>query len=171
MAKLGRPTKLNNKVAAKMFVLSRRGLTQQEIADILEIGADTVSHWLQKPELFAFIKQAKNVADAIVVRSLYERAVGYEFEQEEVLHHKGGDSEVVRVSKRLPPDVVACIFWLKNRQQQDWKDRSEMHHGGDVSLHAFLRGAFERSKDTAFNRMTEPTTNGNGNGHSTPTSA
>jgi hypothetical protein len=28
----------------------------------------------------------------------------------------------------LPPDVTACIFWLKNRDPQHWRDSQQMEH-------------------------------------------
>ena len=29
------------------------------------------------------------------------------------------------IRKRYPPDVVACIFWLKNRRPDIWRDKRE----------------------------------------------
>ena len=30
--------------------------------------------------------------------------------------------------KHYPPDVTACIFWLKNRCPDEWRDRHEQRH-------------------------------------------
>jgi hypothetical protein len=30
--------------------------------------------------------------------------------------------------EHVPPDVTACIFWLKNRRPQDWRDVQQMEH-------------------------------------------
>ena len=37
------------------------------------------------------------------------------------------DGEIVRttVRRHYPPDVTACIFWLKNRQREHWRDKVE----------------------------------------------
>ena len=34
----------------------------------------------------------------------------------------------VRNGRYFPPDVTACIFWLKNRLPNEWRDRREEHH-------------------------------------------
>lgn len=38
------------------------------------------------------------------------------------------NGEVVRVQtvKHYPPDPTSMIFWLKNRQPQDWRDKTEV---------------------------------------------
>jgi hypothetical protein len=30
--------------------------------------------------------------------------------------------------EHVPPDVTACIFWLKNRDPQNWRDSQQMEH-------------------------------------------
>lgn len=30
--------------------------------------------------------------------------------------------------EHVPPDVTACIFWLKNRKPADWRDAQQMEH-------------------------------------------
>ena len=30
--------------------------------------------------------------------------------------------------EHVPPDVTACIFWLKNRDPQHWRDVQQMEH-------------------------------------------
>jgi hypothetical protein len=30
--------------------------------------------------------------------------------------------------EHVPPDVTACIFWLKNRDPQHWRDSQQMEH-------------------------------------------
>jgi hypothetical protein len=30
--------------------------------------------------------------------------------------------------EHVPPDVIACIFWLKNRDPQHWRDSQQMEH-------------------------------------------
>jgi hypothetical protein len=32
------------------------------------------------------------------------------------------------IVEHYPPDTTACIFWLKNRQPQRWRDRVEVQH-------------------------------------------
>jgi hypothetical protein len=30
--------------------------------------------------------------------------------------------------EHVPPDVTACIFWLKNRDPQHWRDTQQLEH-------------------------------------------
>ena len=32
--------------------------------------------------------------------------------------------------EHLPPDVTACIFWLKKRRRDDWRDKHDHEHTG-----------------------------------------
>jgi hypothetical protein len=32
----------------------------------------------------------------------------------------------VRYVAHVPPDTTACMFWLKNRRRQDWRDRVDL---------------------------------------------
>lgn len=40
------------------------------------------------------------------------------------------DDEVIRTPtmKYHPPDTTACIFWLKNRQPEQWRDKPASDH-------------------------------------------
>jgi hypothetical protein len=76
---------------------ARFGAIEDEIANELNIGPATLDRWKQKyPEFRCALKAGKDAFDDRVERSLYQRAVGW---------------------GNLPPDVTACIFWLKNRRK------------------------------------------------------
>ena len=67
------------------------------------------------------MKSGRIVADAKVARGLYARAVGYErkVEREVIL---GGELKPVTSTVHYPPNVQACIFWLRNRRRRTWRD-------------------------------------------------
>jgi hypothetical protein len=48
--------------------------------------------------------------------------VGYSHEVEKPMVI---DKEVriVTYTERMPPDTTACIFWLKNRNPEEWRDK------------------------------------------------
>jgi hypothetical protein len=54
---------------------------------------------------------------------LYQRAVGYSFESEK-LHYDKDRAKWMRTTiiEHVPPDVTACIYWLKNRDPEHWRD-------------------------------------------------
>jgi hypothetical protein len=64
----------------------------------------------------------KAEADDRVERSLYSRAVGYSFNSEKIFCNKDGEVTRVPYVEHVPPDVTACIFWLKNRDPAHWRD-------------------------------------------------
>ena len=125
----GAPSKLTPKLALRIHFLARRGLTDEEIAQIVDVTRNTIENWKLHPLFFNFLKSAKVDADNVVVRSLYERAVGYEYWEEKVFVHEGRIITHPSI-KHVPPDVTACIFWLKNRQSGKWKDRMPEEGGG-----------------------------------------
>jgi len=58
-----------------------------------------------------------------VERSLYERANGYNYEAVKIFMLAGAKQPVVvHYVERMPPDVTAGIFWLKNRDPEHWRD-------------------------------------------------
>lgn len=129
-ALIGRPTKYKevyNEQARKLCLL---GATDAELAEFFEVNEDTVHEWKKvHPSFSESIRAGKEQADANVADRLYQRAMGFEHDSEEikVLNTPGVGSHVERVATRkiYPPDPTAAIFWLKNRQKDKWRDRTE----------------------------------------------
>jgi hypothetical protein len=64
-----------------------------------------------------------------VERSLYERAVGYNYEATKIFMPAGREKPVYApYIEHVPPDVTACIFWLKNRDPENWRDVQNVDH-------------------------------------------
>ena len=119
--------KLTAKNRAKIFLLARRGLTDVEIGQIVGIADRTLRRWkLRSLDFLDELNRCKAQADGLVERSLFERAVGDEWSEEHLAQNADGSQTVVTLRKRLPPDPACCIFWLKNRKSEDWKDRREL---------------------------------------------
>lgn len=134
---VGRPTAYRRKYceqARKMCLLL--GATDADLADFFEVKEQTINNWKNShPEFFESIKEGKAKADANVGVRLYERAMGYSHDEEKIFCHQG---EVTRAEtvKHYPPDTAACIFWLKNRQRDKWRDRHEItgEDGGPLEV-------------------------------------
>lgn len=95
---------------------------------------DTIRDWKRKHPAFAqaLLKQKLDV-DGKVARTLFERAMGYEVEEEKAIKIKdeqGEHVEVVTLKRRVEPNVTAQIFWLKNRQPALWRDVQQVEHNG-----------------------------------------
>lgn len=137
---MGRPSSYKPEYAEQVKKLALLGATDQEMADFFEVDVRTVHRWKHDHEEFCHsLKAGKEAADDRVERSLYQRAIGYE--QDEVkIFMPGGASEPVYAPFRakVAPDTTAAIFWLKNRRKDDWRDRKEVEHSGNLNLGAAL---------------------------------
>jgi hypothetical protein len=69
-----------------------------------------------------------------VEQSLFRRALGYEFEEAKVIAVDGKVQRIEKTKKQMAPDVVACIFWLKNRLPDKWRDKHEIEGKLDIPL-------------------------------------
>jgi hypothetical protein len=62
-----------------------------------------------------------------VERSLYERAVGYNYEATKICTPANREKPVYApYVEHIPPDVTAAIFWMKNRDPQHWRDSQQL---------------------------------------------
>jgi hypothetical protein len=99
------------------------GSTDEELANFFGVSAWLVGQWrAEYPEFADACKEGKGHADSNVVQKLYHRAIGFTEEVEEV-YRENGKTIRVKVKKYFPPDTTACIFWLKNRRPDQWRDR------------------------------------------------
>ena len=128
-ATTGRPTSYKPEYAAQAKKLTMLGATDPELADFFEVAVSTVSRWkIMHPEFSEALKLGKDQADERVVSSLYHRATGYSHPDTDIRVIEG---QIVKTElvKHYPPDTTAAIFWLKNRQKEDWRDRQDVNHG------------------------------------------
>jgi hypothetical protein len=141
--KKGRPTKYQSEYCEQAFKLCLLGAIDIELADFFNVPESTLNNWkLGHPEFLESLKEGKLQADANVCKRLYERAMGYEHDDEEIKVVSRGNnegSEIVRVQirKYYPPDTTACIFWLKNRQISKWRE-TQTHDVGEGSVKPVL---------------------------------
>jgi hypothetical protein len=105
--------------------LSLLGATDEQMADFFGVARSTLSLWKVKhPEFERALNQGKLIADASVVDALYQRACGFEHD-EEVFHVVAGEVVRTKTKKKYAPDAASMIFWLKNRQKDKWRDKVE----------------------------------------------
>lgn len=152
-AKIGRPTAYRPEYVGqvtKLAALCVSGITDAALAAFFGVTETTVNNWkLAHPAFLESLKGAKDDLDAKVERSLFERATGYEHAAVKILtvargDNQGSDVEEVAYIERYPPDTTAAIFWLKNRQPDRWRDKSEVAHGLSSHLALMMSAAEER---------------------------
>lgn len=86
---------------------ARDGLTDEQIAHNMGIGARTLYEWKNAfPQIAQTLKKTKEVVDRQVENALFKKAI--------------------------EGDTTAMIFWLKNRRPNDWRDKRETALSGAV---------------------------------------
>lgn len=151
-AKRGRPTQYRAIYAAQAEAFCLLGADDARLAEMFEVSEKTINTWKQRhPDFLQSTKNGKEVADAAVAAALFKSATGGHFTEEDRVV---GD-QVVTLKKRLAPEVLAQIYWLKNRQPKQWRDRVEVQ--SDVNLNVFppkevLDAMYERTMAIAKER-------------------
>ena len=107
------------------------GATDSDLADFFGVSSRTIARWSHEFSDFCQASRVgKESADERVIRSLFHRAVGYKHEAVKIFMPAGADAPVYApYTENVPPDTTAAIFWLKNRQRTEWRDRHEYEHG------------------------------------------
>lgn len=127
----GRPTSYKPEYVKQAAKLAKLGATDIEIADFFGVAEATLNNWKNsQPGFLESLKVAKEEADQRVERSLYRRALGFEHEAVKIFCSKDGEVTQVPYREVVPPDTTACIFWLKNRKKDQWRDKQDLEHTG-----------------------------------------
>jgi len=117
---------------------ARDGLTDKDIATKkIGIGERTFCDWKRKyPAFSASLKEGRAPVDTEVESAMVKSALGHKTTVRKPIklkttRRKDGmeitEEHVEYVDEEIyvPPQVVAQIFWLKNRKKDYWKDKPE----------------------------------------------
>jgi hypothetical protein len=78
-----------------------------------------------------------------VIHKLYSRAMGFTKEiKKHVLYR--GELREIPMTLYYPPDIQACIFWLRNRRRRDWQEKGKAAPRDDGPTISELEAASER---------------------------
>ena len=114
---MARPTKYNPKYHDPWIKgLARRGCTMEQIAAELSVAPSTKKA----------VDHGKLLADVQVEDSLFRRATGYKFTKRKTVKEGEKIIKTETTEEEVPPDTTACIFWLKNRDPERWRDKQEL---------------------------------------------
>jgi hypothetical protein len=81
-----------------------------------------------------------------VVAALFARATGMEHKMTRVFCHRG-EPVTASYTAHLPPDIRACMFWLRNRRPAQWRDnRPFVDEQDDDDWVSELEEAAERAR-------------------------
>lgn len=141
----GRPTKYRPEFCEQASKLCKLGATDRELADFFGVKEWTINRWkAEYPEFSHALKLAKEESDNRVEQSLYRRALGYSHDAVKILLTKDGDVYREEYVEHYPPDTTACIFWLKNRRPDAWRDKIDVDTGLTRDRAAQLLGVVEQ---------------------------
>jgi hypothetical protein len=88
---------------------------------------DLPPEWSRRHQILGFPSHWPSIRR--VERSLYERANGYNYEAVKIFMPAGSKQPVVvHYIEHLPPDPTSAMFWLKNRDPDNWRDVQNVDH-------------------------------------------
>lgn len=120
---------------------ARNGLTDEQIANNLGISKTTFYKYKKEhSELSELLKKGKEVIDTQVENALLKRALGYTYEEQSTETFLNGNVKKKTITKHIPGDTTAQIFWLKNRRPDKWRDKNVVEHQGELTTTNPLSG-------------------------------
>ena len=136
----GRPSKYTEEYAVQATKLCELGATDKDLADFFSVSLPTIWRWQSAhPEFCSALKVGKSAADDRVERSLYHKANGYSFKATKIFMPANASAPVYApYIEHIPPDTTACIFWLKNRRPEQWREKQETEHSGSIGISVTL---------------------------------
>jgi hypothetical protein len=168
--KMGRPNAYETIIKPRMdeiIAWCESGLVDEDICANLGIHRDTwYRHKKEQPDFSDAVTRAKQKADDRVVNALFQRCIGFEYEETtkepavalilamadkdkaaELLAQLPQEAEksltVAKIVKKLiVPDYQSIKFWLMNRQRGRWADKTEIEHKGDVVSTIVIQGLY-----------------------------
>jgi hypothetical protein len=140
----GRPTLYHPDYCELAHNYCLLGATNEDLGGFFGVTPRTIDNWIAgHPEFATAVREGKAVADARVARSLFQRALGHEQKVERTVWHFGKERPVSD-TLYYPPDIRACIFWLRNRQPRLWNRGSKVVED-DSDVWAAFDAAGERA--------------------------
>ena len=96
----------------------------EQVSELLGITGQTLENWKKDEVFFEAIQRGKKISNDRVVKTLFERAIGYDHPEDDirVIENK---IVITPTIKHYPPETAAAKFWLKNRAKDEWRDQQE----------------------------------------------
>ena len=100
-------------------------LTEDQISHNIGISRTTLYNWKTKNiDILNALKKRKRSCRHRSRERFIQKSGGYDYEETTI--EKG--IETKRITKHMPGDTTAMIYWLKNRKPQQWRERRELEN-------------------------------------------
>jgi len=136
----GRPTIYKKEYDEQAYKLTLLGAVDTELANFFDVAEATIHNWkLKHPKFLESIKNGKDIANANVAVSMYQKAIGYSHPEDKIFNNNGKPL-VVKTIKHYPPDTQAGSLWLRNRTSVagslgiNWRDKTEQEITENIKL-------------------------------------
>ena len=135
---VGRPSLYKPEYAELAYKFCLLGAGNDKLAQLFGVAGSTIDKWIAEiPEFSGKVREGREVADAEIAHSLFQRAKGYQHPEVDI---RVIQNQIVKTKlvKHYPPDTSAATLWLKNRNPTQWRDKIETTltgaDGGPVDL-------------------------------------
>ena len=134
-----KPAKFNEDFIDIIERLAAKGMTQRDIADVLDVHKCTFEYWTRtKPRVREALQRGEKEAIERVKKSFYELANGYSHEDSVILTNRITEYNdegkpvrsyieplIVPTIKRYPPNAFACHKILTIKDRENWTEITE----------------------------------------------
>jgi len=128
----GRPTKYKKEYDDQAYRLTLLGAVDSELASFFKVEEQTINNWkIKHPNFFESINNGKDIANANVATSMYQKSIGYSHKEDKVFLHNG-KPVIVETTKHYAPDTMAGSLFLRNRSKVPgaiglgWEDKTKV---------------------------------------------
>jgi hypothetical protein len=128
----GPKTKYNPLYHPTMIRLAAQlGKVDEEIAKEIGICRKTLYAWKVKyPEVDEALSRGKEIPNKLIEQDAFDCAHGYYYE-EELAHFHNGRWHKTIARRYVPKNPTSIIWWQKNRDPENWKERVHVDMSSD----------------------------------------
>ena len=142
----GRPTEYKEEYCEQAERLCKLGATDKDLASFFDVCEATINNWkTDYPEFLESIKAGKILADVKVANNLFEGCTDRVVTEQQAfklktVEWKDGKKietekiEIVELEKVIPADFRNQQFWLKNRNPERWREKTDIEHSGTLGI-------------------------------------
>jgi len=129
---------------------SEMGALNKNLASLFKVSENCIQDWLRRHKDFReSVTRGKDIWNTDEAeKALVKRATGYEYTETIEEYSEKNGHKLTKKTKFLPPDTLALIFLLKNRDHERWRDVKRLEGGeGLAPKHLHLHAGAEQFID------------------------